>query len=69
MAAVAFGGRVILSSLLANFAVCASQGRNSGSTDAKPMPNRCGGTRDGLQRPLRPLAAVFPVLCDDDSKN
>jgi hypothetical protein len=36
MAAAAFGGRVILSSLLADFAVCADQGRNSGSTGAKP---------------------------------
>jgi hypothetical protein len=36
MAAAAFGGRVILSSLLAGFAVCAGQGRNSGSTDVKP---------------------------------
>jgi hypothetical protein len=36
MAAAAFGGRVILSSLLADFAVCAGQGRNSGSTGAKP---------------------------------
>jgi hypothetical protein len=44
MAAAAFGGRVILSSLLANLVVGASQGRNSNSTGAI----RRGGTRDGL---------------------
>jgi hypothetical protein len=44
MAAAAFGGRVVLSSLLADFAVCARQGRNSGSTDA----NRRWGTLGGL---------------------
>lgn len=35
MAAAVFGGRVIVSSLLAEFAICASQGRNSCSTGAK----------------------------------
>jgi hypothetical protein len=44
MAAAAFGGRVILSSLLADFAVCAGQA----ATAALQVPNRRWGTRGGL---------------------
>jgi hypothetical protein len=50
MAAAAFGGRVIISSLLADFAVCASQGRNSGSTGTK-------STRGDAQWPVETVAA------------
>jgi hypothetical protein len=39
------------------------------ATAALQEPNRRGGTRDGLQRLLRPLAGVFRVLCDDNSRN
>jgi hypothetical protein len=51
MAATAFGGRVTLSSLLADFAVCASQGRNNSSTDAKP-------TLGDARWPLETVAAT-----------
>ncbi|KAF2844387.1 hypothetical protein T440DRAFT_473433 [Plenodomus tracheiphilus IPT5] len=45
------GGRVMLSSLLADFAVCASQGRNSNSTGAKT-------TRGDARWPVETVAAT-----------
>jgi hypothetical protein len=59
MAAAAFGGRVILSSLLAEFVDPSLPG---------PQPDLRGGTRIGLYRALQPLAGVFARLCDGDSK-
>jgi uncharacterized protein YggT (Ycf19 family) len=32
------------------------------------VPKHRGGTRDVLQRLLRPLAGIFDALCDDNSK-
>jgi hypothetical protein len=38
------------------------------ATAALQVPDLRGGTRDGLYRPLQPLAGVFARFCDDNSK-
>jgi hypothetical protein len=56
LAAAAFGGRVILSSLLAEFAIFASQGRNNSSTGTKP-------TRGAARWPVETVAASGGCIC------
>lgn len=56
LAGAAFGGRVILSSLLAEFAICANQGRNSSSTGIKP-------TREAARWPVKTVAASGGCIC------
>jgi hypothetical protein len=58
MAAAVFGGRVMLSSLLTDF-VCLCL------PEPQQQLYRCQltqGTRDGLQRLLRPLAGIFDAF-------